>query len=302
MKNLTTILTGILAILLSGCVRDDISQCPGFAYFYCSYLYGGKNCFYDYVNTDLHFNFYQDTQYRYDEIPEGTHGPKQPVQLQKSLHMGKIETVVWSHDDALTYHHSDSMTSEECYVRLKEITPGSDICRPVDDLFLARTTFVSERLRRSEVALDFDRAVSRVHITLIPSSVQPDGEAGLLPNLKDYEFHLRGTYDCLDYTGYAKGKEIIISPEVHYNEATRNMDTNWFGAMPSAKNADGTEKYLAVDVYLRGTKVTTFDCAPLELTSVANRFIDIVIDGRYVRPEMSIYVNGWKLGIVECDV
>jgi len=302
MKNLTTILTGILAILLSGCVRDDISLCPGFAYFYCSYLYGGKNCFYDYVNTDLYFNFYQDTRYRYEEIPEGTHDPKHPIQLQKSLHMGQIETVVWSHDDALTYHHSDNMTSEECYVRLKEITPGSDICRPVDDLFLARTTFVSERLRRSEVALDFDRAVSQVHITLIPSSVQPDGEAGLLPNLKDYEFHLRGTYDCLDYTGHAKGKEIIISPEVHYNEATRNMDTNWFGAMPSAKNADGTEKYLAVDVYLRGTKVTTFDCAPLELTSVPNRFIDIVIDGRYVRPEMSIYVNGWRLGIVTCDM
>lgn len=301
MKNLTTILTGIWVLLLSGCVRDDVSQCPGFAYFYCSYLYGGKNCFYDYVKTDLHFNFYQDVQYRYDEIQEGTHGPQQPVCLEKSLHYGKIKAVVWSHDDALTYHYSDNMTTDECYVRLKEITPGSSICRPVDDLFYTRTTFVSERLRRSEVPLDFDRAVSRVHITLIPSTVQP-GATGLLPAMKDYEFHLRGTYDCLDYNAQAKGKEIILLPEVHYNEDTRNIDTNWFGAMPSVKNEDGTEKYLAVDVYLKGEKVTTFDCAPLELTSIANRFIDIVIDGRYIRPEMSVYVNGWKLGIVDCDM
>lgn len=302
MKNLTTILTGIWVILLSGCVRDDVSQCPGFTYFYCSYLSGGKNCFYDNVNTDLYFNFYQDIRYRYDEIPEGTHGPKEPICLEKSLHQGEIKAIVWSHDDALTYHHSDNMTAEECYVRLKEITPGSGICRPLDDLFYTRTTFVSERLRRSEVLLNFDRAICRVHITLIPSSVQTSRKASLLPAMKDYEFHLRGTYDCLDYNAQAKGKEIILLPEVHYNEATRNIDTNWFGAMPSVKNEDGTEKYLAVDVYLKGEKVTTFDCAPLELTSIANRFIDIVIDGRYVRPEMSIYVNGWKLGIVNCDM
>lgn len=302
MKNLTTILTVILVILLSACVRDDISQCPGYAYFYCSYQYGGKNCFYDYVNTDLHFHFYQDVQYRYDKIPVGTHDPKQPIRLEKSTHEGDIETIVWSHDDALTYHFADNLTSGEGYVRLKEIMPGSDICRPVDDLFYVRTHFFSDRLRRSEVPLNFDRAVSRVHITLIPSTVQPSGKAALLPDLKDYEFHLRGTYDCLDYTNQPGGREIRISPEVHYNEVTRNIDTNWFGAMPSVKNEDGTDKYLSVDVYLRGTKVTTFDCTPLELTSVPNRFIDIVIDGRYVRPEMSIYVNGWKLGIVQCDM
>lgn len=61
-------------------------------------------------------------------------------------------------------------------------------------------------------------------------------------------------------------------------------------------------KFLKVDVFIRDEKVASFDCAPIELTSVPGNYIDLVIDGHYVKPVMQVRVNGWKVAAIESNM
>ena len=61
-------------------------------------------------------------------------------------------------------------------------------------------------------------------------------------------------------------------------------------------------KYLKVNVFIRDEQVASFDCAPIELTSVPGNFIDLVIDGHYVKPVMQFRVNGWKVATIESNM
>ena len=57
-----------------------------------------------------------------------------------------------------------------------------------------------------------------------------------------------------------------------------------------------------MNVYIKDAPVATFDCAPIRLTSTPGDYIDLVIDGHYIRPQMSIKVNGWRLATVESSM
>ena len=149
-----------------------------------------------------------------------------------------------------------------------------------------------------DIIVDYVRAVSRVRITLIPSSVD-DGTVmpGGLPDPDDYTFHLLGTRNRIDDHNITSGEEITLDPICRYEEASGNIVTDWFGAFASDEG-----QYLRVRVFLRGREVAFFDCTQAGIASVPGSHIDLVIDRTLVRAQMAVMVNGWKVANITTNV
>ena len=178
----------------------------------------------------------------------------------------------------------------------------------MDDLLYGQASFhAGGHTDRRDVTIPFVRAVCRVRITMIPQTVQ-DGDADIdvngrttyapvvVPHADDYTFHLEGTRNKIDYNNITSGETITLNPKAYYDEKDGNVKTAWFGAFSSL------EEYLKVNVFIKDEPVAAFDCAPIRLSSTPGDYIDLVIDGHYIRPQMTIKVNGWKLAIVESSM
>lgn len=296
------------------CIKDDLDACAGLLHLYFSYIYRDTNEFYSTVNTDVHVNYYHKEsgeRYRETTVERSSIDINTPCLLEKTLQdRDSVTLVAWTHDERVDYVEPSGTPQGEGYVHLKEITDGSGICLPVDDLLYGIVSFdAGARTQRNDVILPFVRAVCRVRITMIPETVQDgDGDitvngggngstrANIIPHAEDFTFHLMGTRNKIDYNNITTGEEITLAPKAYYDEKTGNVTTNWFGAFSSL------EEYLKVNVFIKEDQVVTFDCAPILLTSTPGDYIDLVIDGRYVRPVLNVKVNGWKLAVVESSM
>lgn len=305
MKRLLSLLLLSLATF-SSCVRDDIDACSGTARLYFSYIYGGTNRYFETVVTDTHINFYKaESRYRELSIHPDEIGLTRPYRFLKTLDdAGEIEIVSWTQDDALDYVDSPATPIGEGYVKLKEMTAGSGICRPVNDLLYGRIVFdTGTRLEDNDITIPYVRAVCRTRITMIPPTVEDDNipfgraVAPIIPSgPEDYIFHLNGTRSGADYNNNSNSDEIVLQPKCYYDENSANITTHWFGSFSS----EG--KFLTVNVNIGQTEVAHFDCEPISLTSVPGNYVDLVIDGRYVKPIMEVRVNGWKLAVIESKI
>ena len=84
-----------------------------------------------------------------------------------------LELIAWTQDEAIDYVDTPDTPIGEGYVKLKEITDGSGICRPVDDLLYGRIAIdAGLRENRNIVTIPFVRAVCRTRITMIPQTVE----------------------------------------------------------------------------------------------------------------------------------
>lgn len=305
MKKLLSIL--LLAMLtLSSCVRDDIEACAGTMHLYFSYIYGGTNRFFETVATDTYINFYKaDRRYRELKVGNDEIGLTSPYRFLKTMEdTGEIEIVSWTHDDALDYVDTPETPLGEGYVKLKEMTAGSGICRPVNDLLYGRVVVdAGPRLQGGDFTIPYVRAVCRTRITMIPPTVEDNGtpfgraSGTIIPSgPEDYVFHLNGTRSGVDYNNNANGDEVVLQPKCYFDENSSNITTHWFGSFSS----EG--KFLNVDVNIGDEEVAHFDCEPISLASVPGNFVDLVIDGRYVKPIMEVRVNGWKLAVIESNI
>lgn len=300
MKKLFPILLAIL-LMLSSCIKDELDACAGRLHIYFSYIYGQTNQFYETAKTDVHLNYYykeSGEKYRETLIERASIDIDKPYIREKQREdKDSVTLIAWTHDDRVEYV-DDAATPEGIgYVRLKEITPGSGICVPVDDLLYGQASFhAGGHTERRDVTIPFVRAVCRVRITMIPETVQQSRGPRALPRPDDYTFHLTGTRNKIDYNNVTSGEEIILQPKGYYDEKDGNVKTRWFGAFSSL------EEYLKVNVYIENRPVATFDCAPVELSSTPGSYIDLVIDGRYIRPQMSIKVPGWGVQVVESNM
>lgn len=297
MKKRLPILIMLCLMTFASCIKDDIENCPGKMHFHFSFIYGGMNQFFEMEKTDLGIHFYhQDETVRYREIsiPRNSIGPQKPYVMEKTLEdRDRIELISWSTDPVVDYVNPPETPKGEGYVYLKEITEGSGICHPADDLFYGRVTFDSkERLIRNDVTIPYVRAVCRVRITMIPETVQ-SGDSNIIPHSEDYRFHLFGTQNIINDNNIAGGDEIILQPDCFFDSSSGNVMTNWFAAFPGREG-----EYLKVKIFIRDEQVTDFDCAPIGISSVAGDYIDLIIDGRYVRPIMEVKVNGWRIATV----
>lgn len=305
MKSKFPILFAVL-LVLSSCIKDDLDACAGLLHIYFSYIYGGSNEFFATAKTDVHLDFYHKAsgeKYREQMIDRASIDINNPIIHEKAAEdRDSITLVAWTHDDNVDYVTTSTASKDEGYIHLKEITPGSGICNPVDDLLYGQVSFdAGTHTERKDITIPFVRAVCRVRITMIPKTVQVDddiwtraGKTDVIPHAEDYRFHLFGTRNKIDYNNITSGESIILQPKAYYDETDGNVKTPWFGAFSSVN-----EEYLKVNVYIRENQVAEFDCAPLQLAATAGDYIDLVIDGHYMRPLMSIYVNGWKLCVVE---
>lgn len=312
MKKALPILTLFCLLALGSCIKDDIDNCSGKMHFHFSYIYGGVNRFFDMVKSDMELHFYhvgQTTKYRNMTVPRNSIGLQQALILEKTpVDIDSLELISWSTDPAIEYVTTPNTPIGEGYVRLKEITEGSGICRPVDDLFYGRVKFdADDRFQRNDVTIPYMRAVCRIRVTMIPQTVEINGGGmiegkttrtpGLVPNPGDYTFHISGTLSTIDDNNNVGGDEVLLSPECYYDETTGNVMTNWFGAFPSRQ-----EEYLKVNVYIREEPVASFDCAPVQIASTAGDYVDLVIDGQYIKPVMEVRVNGWKKATVTSNM
>jgi len=294
----------LLSLLLcTSCIKDDRSLCPGKMYFQFTYLYGGVNRFFEMEKTDLTFHYYhvgEALKYREMMVARRDIGPQQPFVFEKTpADVDSLEIISWSTDPALQYVNTPETPKGEGYVQLNEITEGSGICLPVDDLFYGYMKLDAKgRMDRSNIIMNYVRPVCRIRITMVPSTIQnrSNGET-LLPGVEDYTFHLLGTPDRIDDNARCGGRDVILSPRCAYEESSGNIVADWFGAFPSLSG-----EYLKVNVYIRDRQVAVFDLAPLEVASEAGKFLDLVIDGRYIRPQMQVKVNGWKIATVLSDM
>lgn len=297
----------LLAMLtLSSCVRDDIEACAGTVHLYFSYIYGGTNRFFETVTTPTHINFYKaDRRYREVEVSAGEIGLTNPYRFLKTYEdTDEIELVSWTTDDALDYVDAPDTPLGQGYVRLKEITDGSGICYPVNDLLYGRVVLdAGPRLQGGNFTIPYVRAVCRTRITMIPPTVEDNGApfsraaSTIVPGgPEDYVFHLHGTRSGADYNNTANLDEVVLQPKCYFDENSANVTTRWFGSFSS----EG--KFLKVDVKIGGEEVAHFDCEPISLTSVPGNYVDLIIDGRYVKPIMEVRVNGWKLKVIESNI
>lgn len=290
-------------LLLSSCIKDDLSNCAGMMRFHFRFMYGGTNRFFEMEKSDLTAHFYQSGspfRYRETEVKRKEISLKQPLTIEKMPQdIGSLELYSWSKDPAAEYINTPGTSLGKGYVELKEITAGSGICRPVDDLFYGHAKFdVNDRMGNEDIIVDYVRAVSRVRIILIPSSVD-DGTVmpGGLPDPDDYTFHLLGTRNRIDDHNITSGEEITLDPICRYEEASGNIVTDWFGAFASDEG-----QYLRVRVFLRGREVAFFDCTEAGIASVPGSHIDLVIDRTLVRAQMAVMVNGWKVANITTNV
>ena len=161
------------------------------------------------------------------------------------------------------------------------------------------------RENRNIVTIPFVRAVCRTRITMIPQTVEDQvveeggttrAASSIIPSPEDFKFHLYGTRSGVDYNNKANADEVVLEPQCYYEESTGNVLTPWFGSFSS----EG--KYLKVNVFIRDEQVASFDCAPIELTSVPGNLIDPLIHGHYVKPVMQVRVNGWKVATIESNM
>lgn len=306
MKKLLPILLTVL-LTLSSCVKDNLDACAGLLHIYFSYIYGGTEQFFDVAKTDVHLDFYykdSNAKYRELSIERASIDINTPFLWEKTLEdRDSVTLISWTHDESLDYVVDTNTPLGEGYVQLKEITEGSGICSPVDDLFYGIVSFdAGNRATRSDVIIPYQRAVCRVRITMIPETVQNgDGDISnntraVIPHAEDYTFHLEGTRNKIDYQNVTSGEAITLNPAAYYDETSGYVRTNWFGAFSSLG------EYLNVNVFIKNERVAQFNCAPIELTSTPGDYIDLVIDGRYMRPRMDVRVNGWKLAVVESEM
>lgn len=318
MKKPILILLSALLMLPASCIKDDLDACAGLLHLYFSYIYRETNEFYSTVSTDVHVNYYykeSGERYRETTVERASIDINTPYLWEKTLEdRDSVSLVAWTHDDRVDYVEPAGTPKGEGYVHLKEITEGSGICLPVNDLLYGNVSFdAGLRTQRNDVTIPFVRAVCRVRITMIPETVQNGsgnvtvngGSSGgnngggtsradvVIPHADDYTFHLMGTRNKIDYNNITSGEAITLAPKAYYDEKTGNVTTSWFGAFSSL------EEYLNVDVFIKTEKVASFDCAPIQLASTPGDFVDLVIDGRYTRPVLSVRVNGWKLATVE---
>lgn len=290
-------------LVLSSCVRDDISNCAGMMRFHFRFMYGGTNRFFDMEKTDLTAHFYQSGspfKYRDIEVPRKEININQPLTIEKRpKDIGSLEFYSWSKDSVIEYINTPGTPLGKGYVLLKEITAGSGICRPVDDLFYGHVKFdINDRLRGDDIIVDYVRAVCRVRITLIPSSVDDaTGMPGGIPSPDDYTFHIFGTRSKINDHNITFGNEITLDPLCHYEETSGNIVTDWFGAFASDEG-----QYLRVKVFLRGREVAFFDCTEAGIASVPGSHIDLVIDRTLIRAQMAVMVNGWKVASITTNV
>lgn len=302
MKRIVPILTGLCLLALASCIKDDLDNCPGKMHFYFSFLYGGVNRFFDMEKNDLNMQFYRhgsDLMYREMNVDRSSVGIQKPLTIEKTPDdAGILEVVLWSRDGMIDYTGGADTPLGEGYLRLKEITEGSGICRPVDDLFYGRLEFdPGDRYKRVDQTVPFVRAVSRIRITMIPQTVEGGSEgAGVVPRPEDYVFHLLNTRNEINDNNITGGDKIILQPDCSYDETSGNVKTDWFGAFSSL------DEYLYVEIFIRDRKVATFDCAPIQLKSVPGDNIDLIIDGHYVKPVMEVRVNGWKVANVHSNL
>lgn len=295
MKRLLPIL--LCMLMFSSCIKDDIDACAGKMHFYFNYIYGGRNRFFDMETTDLNMQFYKngsDVKYREITIDRTTIDIQKPLLMEKTPDdTDSLEILMWSTDERIDYVNTPGTPLGEGYVHLKEITEGSGICRPVDDLFYAREKIdAGDRFKRLDQNIYFKRAVSRIRVTMIPQTVQTGGGAKsevIIPHPEDYTFHVMNTRNMIDDNNITGGDKIILQPECYYDEKSGNVVTNWFGAFSSL------EEYLNVDVFIRDRQVASFDCEPIKVSSTPGDYVDLIIDGRYVRPVLEVRVNGWEL-------
>lgn len=300
MRKTLSILICLLAF--SSCIKDDISNCAGLMHFHFSFMYGGINRFFDMEKADLTAHFYKvgsTTKYREININREEIGPQNPLILEKGLNdVDSLEFISWSQDEQIDYVSTPETPMGEGFVQLKEITAGSGICRPVDDLFYGRVKFdAKDHFQRNDIIVPYVRAVCRVRITMIPQTVTQSAvtkaDGNIVPRPEDYVFHLMGTRSEISDNNITGGKKIILQPDCYYDETTGNVVTNWFGAFGSED-----KEYLKVQVYIREKPVAKFDCAPIEISSVPGDYVDLVIDGHYTTPVMEVSVNGWKIANV----
>lgn len=303
MKRIVPILTGLCLLALASCIKDDIENCAGKMHFYFSFLYGGVNRFFDMEKTDLSMQFYRhgnDMQYREMNVDRSSIDIQKPLTIEKTPDdTDSLEVVLWSRDGKTEHIDTPRTPLGEGYLHLKEMTAGSGICRPADDLFYGRLKFdAGDRYKRIDQTVPFVRAVCRIRITMIPQTVegQSEGSGTIVPRPDDYVFHLMNTRNEINDNNITGGEKIILQPDCYYDAASGNVKTDWFGAFSS------NGEYLYVEVFIRDHKVATFDCAPIKLASVPGDNIDLIIDGHYVNPVMQVKVNGWKVAVINSEL
>lgn len=133
MKKLLPILLGV-TLLLNSCIKDDMDACAGYMHIYFSYIYGGANRFFETVSTPTQLHFYkQKHKYRELEIAVDEIGLTEPYRFLKNFDdTDSLELIAWTQDEAIDYVDTPDTPIGEGYVKIKEITDGSGICRPVD--------------------------------------------------------------------------------------------------------------------------------------------------------------------------
>lgn len=311
MKRKLPILIVLCLAVFTSCIKDDIENCPGKMHFYFSYIYGGVNRFFEMEKTDLGMHFYQlgeTVKYRETDIPRNSIGLTQPLIMDKTPDdRDSLEVISWSTDPAIDYVNTPETPQGDGYVHLKEITDGSGICRPVDDLFYGRVKFdAKDRFARTDVTIPYVRAVCRIRITMIPQTVQNGGgdiheettrATSVIPHAEDYTFHVGGTLNTISDNNIVGGDEILLSPDCYFDETDGNVKTNWFGAFPGKE-----EEYLKVNVFIKEKEVAKFDCAPIGIASVAGDYVDLVIDGHYIKPTLEVSVNGWRVATITSNL
>lgn len=300
MKKLLSILC-LIPLLISSCVVDDLEACSGMMNFSFSYQYGGTNRFFELVEGDIRLGYYKGSNvYRQTVIDRSKIAIDAPWKVQKTPQdVDSIGVWMWSNDEALEYVDPTTDLASG-YVHLKEMTPGSGICRPVKDLFYANIKFdAGERKNATNIAVPCERAVCRIRVTMIPQTLEEEKEPSTrndVVNQGEYVFQLSGTRNRITCDNVAGGEEVILQPECAFDQDSGNVLTEWFGAIPSG------EEDLKVTIFLDGKKIAFFDCGPVDLKVTPGRFIDLVVDGRYVHPRMEIRVNGWKVAEVKSNM
>lgn len=94
---------------------------------------------------------------------------------------------------------------------------------------------------------------------------------------EDFKFYFYGMCSGVDYNNKVNVDEVVFEFQCYYEESIGNVFIFWFGFF----FLEG--KYLKVNVFICDEQVVLFDCVFIELIFVLGNFIDLVIDGYYVK-------------------